>query len=81
MNICTQAAPKSMHDMPAAMPTHTTLYDLIAAADMVVDEHTDDAITATVAHILNTYRVICRGDFRGYRLVCDDREVPYNAVA
>jgi hypothetical protein len=48
---------------------------------MVVDEHTDDAITATVAHILNTYRVICRGDFRGYRLVCDDREVPYNAVA
>jgi hypothetical protein len=72
MHTCTQAAPRRAGDLAAVLDLHTTLYDLIDATDMAVDGDADDAITATVAHILNTYRVICRGNFAGYRLVCDD---------
>jgi hypothetical protein len=80
MHTCTQASPRRV-GVPSAVPVlHTTLYDLIDATDMVVDGNADDAVTATVAHILSTYRVICRGNFSGYRLVCDDGELSYSAV-
>jgi hypothetical protein len=37
--------------------TTTTLYDLIAAIQSVVEPNDDDAVVGTVLHILRTHRV------------------------
>ena len=53
---------------------HTTLYNLIAALSAEVGPDEEDVLTATVVHLLNTHRVTCTGDLRGYRLICDRAE-------
>jgi hypothetical protein len=60
---------------------HTTLYDLMAAVSAEAGPDEENAATATMVHILNTYRVTCLGDFAGYRLVCKEGEPSYSAVA
>ena len=54
---------------------HTTLYDLIAALSAEVAPDEEDALTATVVHLLNAHRVTCTGNLQGYRLVCDVAEL------
>jgi hypothetical protein len=81
MNTCVQASPKYRSTVPASLPLHTTLYDLIAAVSAEVRPDEENAVTATVIHILNTYRVTCLGDFEGYRLVCREGKPSYSAVA
>jgi hypothetical protein len=80
MNTCVQASHKDRSTLPV-LPLHTTLYDLIAAVDAAASPDEEHAVTATVIHILNTYRVTCRGDFEGCRLVCREGEPSYSAVA
>ena len=54
---------------PLSAPLHTTLYDLIAAMHESIEPYDDTVVvTAATLHILNTYRVTCRGKFEGYRL-------------
>jgi hypothetical protein len=67
--------------MPVSLPLRTTLYDLIAAVNAAARPDEENAITATVIHILNTYRVTCLGDFEGCRLICKEGEPSYSAVA
>lgn len=55
---------------PQTTAIHTTLYNLIAALSAEVGPDEEDVLT-TVVHLLNTHRVTCTGDLRGYRLVCD----------
>jgi hypothetical protein len=55
---------------------HTTLYDLIDTINAEVSPDEDDVLTATVVHLLNTRRVICTGELKGYRLVCNLRARP-----
>jgi hypothetical protein len=81
MNTRVQASHKERSIMPVSPPLHTTLYDLIAAVSAAVSPGEENAITATVVHILNTYRVTCLGDFEGCRLVCKKGEPSYRAVA
>jgi hypothetical protein len=50
------------------MIIHTTLYDLIAALNAAIGPDEEDVLTATVVHLLNTYRIICTGKLQGYRL-------------
>ena len=57
------------------MAIHTTLYDLIAALSAEVGPDEEDLLTATVVHLLNSHRVTCTGNLRGYRLVCDMAEL------
>ncbi len=59
---------------PSPTKIHTTLYNLIAALSAEVGPDEEDVLTATVVHLLNTHRVTCSGDLRGYRLVCDGAE-------
>ena len=54
----------------------TTLYDLVATLNAELSSDEDNAIIATVVHLLNTRRVTCTGALRGYRLVCNDRAHP-----
>jgi hypothetical protein len=81
MNTCIQASPQSRRYRPALSPLYTTLYDLMAAVSAEVGPDEENAVTATVIHILNTYRVTCLEDFEGYRLVCKEGEPTYSAVA
>jgi hypothetical protein len=81
MNTCVQVSPKERSTPPVSLPLHTTLYELIAAVNASARPDEESAITATVVHILNTYRVTCLGDFEGCRLVCKERKPSYSAVA
>ena len=81
MNTCIQASHQHRSHRPALPPRHTTLYDLIAAVSAEVGPDEENVAMATMVHILNTYRVTCRGDFEGYRLVCKEGEPSYSAVA
>jgi hypothetical protein len=54
----------------------TTLYDLVATLNTEFSPDEDNAVIATVVHLLNTHRVTCTGALRGYRLVCIDRARP-----
>jgi hypothetical protein len=54
----------------------TTLYDLVATLNAESSPDEDNAVIATVVHLLNTHRVTCTGALRGYRLVCNDRARP-----
>lgn len=54
----------------------TTLYDLVATLNTECSPDEDNAVIATVVHLLNTHRVACTGALRGYRLVCIDRACP-----
>jgi hypothetical protein len=81
MNTCVQASPKDRSTRQASLPLRTTLYDLIAAVSAEVNPDEEDVVTATMIHILNTYRVTCRGDLEGYRLVCREGKPSYSAVA
>ena len=57
------------------MTIHTTLYDLIAALSAEMGPDEEDVLTATVVHLLNTHRVRCTGNLRGYQLrACTPRE-------
>jgi hypothetical protein len=76
-----QASHKARSTMPVSPPLYTTLYDLIATVSAAVSPGEENAVTATVVHILNTYRVTCLGDFEGCRLVCKEVEPSYSAVA
>src|SRR5262245_14663768 len=67
---CSETAHRSLQ--PQAI--QTTLYDLIAALSAEVPHDDDDVLTATVVHLLHTYRVICTGTLAGYQLVCDAGE-------
>ncbi len=59
-------SPKSQEDV-----IYTTLYDLLAALNETVDPEEDHIVTTAVLHLLKTRQVMCTGDLRGYRLVCD----------
>jgi hypothetical protein len=65
----------------ASTPIHTTLYDLIGAIDAAAGSDTHDVVTDVVSHVLKTYRVPCLGDYKGYRLVLDEEQTSYSAVA
>ena len=81
MHTCVQASHKDRSTTPALLPLHTTLYDLIAAVNEAARPGEENAVMATMVHILHTYRVTCRGDFEGCRLVCKEGEPSYSAVA
>ena len=81
MHTCIPASVRETHNILASMPIYTTLYDLIAAVDAEAGPDADDAVTATVMHVLSAYRVTCLGDFEGCQMVCDEREIAYSAVA
>jgi len=64
-----------MHDFsgtvkksPEIMTIHTTLYDLSAALSAEVGPDEEDVLTAAFMHLLNTHRVTCTGNLKGYRL-------------
>jgi len=57
---------------PEPTAIHTTLYNLIVALSAEVGPDDEDVVTATVIHLLKTYRVT--GTLEGYRLVCDGAE-------
>ena len=57
------------------MAIQTSLYDLIAALSTAAGPDEEDALTAAVVHLLNSHRVTCTGNLRGYRLVCDVAEL------
>lgn len=59
---------------PAPTAIHTTLYNLIVALSAEVGPDDEDVVTATVIHLLQTYRVTGTGTLEGYRLVCDGAE-------
>jgi hypothetical protein len=80
MNTCVQTSPEGRNTIQASLPLHTTLYDLIAAVSEAVRPDEENAVTATMIHILRTYRVTCLDDFEGCRLVCEG-EPSYSAVA
>jgi len=65
----------------ASAPIHTTLYDLIEAIDAAAGSDAHDVVTDVVMHVLKTYRVSCRGDFEGCRMVREDDKTSYSAVA
>jgi hypothetical protein len=65
----------------ASTPIHTTLYDLIGAIDAAVGSDTHDIVTDVASHVLKTYRVSCLGDYEGYRMVLDEEQTSYSAVA
>jgi hypothetical protein len=81
MNTRVQASHKNRSTLSVSPPLHTTLYDLIAAVNEAAHPDEENAVTATLVHILNTYRVTCLGDLEGCRLVCKEREPSYSAVA
>ena len=56
-----------------AAKIQTTLYDLVATLNAEFSPDEDNALIATVVHLLNTHRVTCTGALQGYRLVCHDR--------
>src|SRR4029453_2768304 len=70
-----------MHDFlgtvrtsPEIMTIHTTLYGLRAALSAEVGPDEEDVLTAAVMHLLNTHRVTCTGNLKGYRLrACNAR--------
>jgi hypothetical protein len=59
---------------PAPTVIHTTLYNLIVALSAEVGPDDEDVVTATLVHLLQTYRVTGTGTLQGYRLVCDGAE-------
>ena len=59
---------------PEPTVIHTTLYNLIVALSAEVGPDDEDVVTATVIHLLKTYRVTGTGTLEGYRLVCDGAE-------
>lgn len=69
-------ARKSQH----STTIHTTLYDLIAALSAEVAPDEEDALTATVVHLLNAHRVTCTGNLHGCRLVCDVADLSAHAA-
>ena len=64
------------------MTIHTTLYDLSAALSAEVGPDEEDVLTAAFMHLLNTHRVTCTGNLKGYRLrACNARGIqPYTAM-
>jgi hypothetical protein len=53
------------------LPLHTTLYDLVAAINEVIDPGEEDLVPAVVAHLLQTHRVTGLGALAGVRIMCD----------
>jgi hypothetical protein len=53
---------------PEIMTIHTTLYDLSAALSVEVGPDEEDVLTAAIVHLLNTHRVTCTGNLKGYRM-------------
>jgi hypothetical protein len=80
MNTYPQTSRKKTNDSLVSMPIHTTLYDLIAAIDAEAGPDADDVVTATVIHLLNTYRVSCLGNFEGCQMISDDEDMSSRAV-
>ena len=70
-----QACSGTVTQSPEPMAIHTTLYNLLAALSAEAGPDEEDVLTATVVHLLNTYRVTCTGNLKGYRLVCDGGEL------
>jgi hypothetical protein len=54
----------------ASEKIHTTLYDLVEVLNAETEPYEEDIVTAIVAHILNSKRVLCTGVLKGYRLTC-----------
>jgi len=62
----------TVKESPEIMTIHTTLYDLSAALSAEVGPDEEDVLTAAFMHLLNTHRVTCTGNLKGYRLrVCN----------
>jgi hypothetical protein len=51
----------------------TTLYDLVATLNAELSPDEDNAVIATIVHLLDTHQVTCIGALRGYQLICNDR--------
>jgi hypothetical protein len=54
----------------ARQTTETTLYDLIAALNEVVEAGEETLVTAAVVHLLNSGRARFAGDHRLIKVVC-----------
>jgi hypothetical protein len=81
MHTCIQTSGRKATTPLASTPIHTTLYDLIAAVEDEVGPQADEAVTATVMHVLRTYRVTCLGNFEGSQMVCDEGAIAYSMTA
>ena len=58
--------------MPIREPIQTTLYDLIeTSCDWVTPFNNGQMITIATRKILDSYRLTCAGDLKGYRFVCE----------
>jgi len=65
----------------SSVPMRTTLYDLIGAMHTDTGSQASDLITSAVSYVLNAYHVSCLGDFAGRRMILDEKETSYSAVA
>jgi hypothetical protein len=66
--------------MSQVVKIQTTLYDLIATLNAELSPDEDNVVTAIVVDLFNTHRVTCTGALQGYRLVCNDRARPVQAL-
>jgi len=76
-----QTTDHQLHQPLASKPIHTTLYDLIAAISDEAGLDADHIVTATMIHILKSYRVFCDGAYGNMQILLDEENAPYNAVA
>ena len=81
MNESYQTCHEQTRRHTTSTPIHTTLFDLIDALDTEAGPDAIDVVTDIVTHLFNTYRVSCVGDFEGYRMVVDEENTSYSAVA
>ena len=74
MEALVQVVPNIRRKPLGPVTIHTTLYDLIASINEEVGPDENRVVTATVVHLLNTYRVTyTEQPLKGYRIVCDDQ--------
>jgi hypothetical protein len=69
MNSAIHSAVTVDDQLPHSGVTHTTLYDLIAAINSVVDAADDELVTACVVHLMTTQRLTYLGDSGRRRLL------------
>src|SRR5215471_10906487 len=75
MQTMIRTLPSTAREPLQPMAIHTSLYNLIAALSAEVGSDEEEVLTAAVVHLLNSHRVTCTGNLRGYRLVCDVAEL------
>jgi hypothetical protein len=71
------ATPKASRQPQEPATIRATLYDLIASINEAAGPDEEHVVTATVMHVLNTYRVTyTQLPLQGHRIVCDGQARP-----